>query len=153
MGLDRARAEVERVGDLAVRLAVDDPLGDLALARGQRAEALGAGAAVDALPEPAQVALGGVALLEEAAAAFERHGALRFRDAAERELRRLGRRIHRRSGPEGFGALTAREREIAEALYLSPRTVETHVRNIFAKLGADSRVEVARIVEQSLRAA
>ncbi|HET6548880.1 MAG TPA: LuxR C-terminal-related transcriptional regulator, partial [Solirubrobacter sp.] len=108
---------------------------------------------------------GGVALLEQAAATFEGHGALRFRDAAERDLRRLGQRIHRRSGPEGFGALTAREREIAErivdrqtnreiaeALYLSPRTVETHVRNIFAKLGADSRVEVARIVEQSLRA-
>jgi DNA-binding CsgD family transcriptional regulator len=112
-----------------------------------------------------------IALLEQAAAGFERCGALRYRDATERELRRLGQRIHRRSQTvvsedSGVGALTAREREIAqrivdrqtnrqiaEELYLSPRTVETHVRNIFAKLGADSRVEVARIIEQSKRAA
>jgi DNA-binding NarL/FixJ family response regulator len=31
--------------------------------------------------------------------------------------------------------------------------VETHIRNIFGKLGADSRVEVARIVEQADRLA
>jgi DNA-binding NarL/FixJ family response regulator len=112
-----------------------------------------------------------LAALADAAAATERRGALRFRDAAERELRRLGQRIHRRSQPAaaegtGVGALTRREleiaqrivdrrtnRQIAEELFLSPKTVETHIRNIFAKLGADSRVEVARIVEQSERVA
>jgi len=31
--------------------------------------------------------------------------------------------------------------------------VETHVRNSFAKFGADSRVEVARIIERFERAA
>ncbi|MFL5862305.1 MAG: response regulator transcription factor, partial [Solirubrobacteraceae bacterium] len=44
-------------------------------------------------------------------------------------------------------------REIAEMLFLSPRTVETHVRNIFNKLDARSRVEVARIVERADRLA
>jgi DNA-binding NarL/FixJ family response regulator len=33
-------------------------------------------------------------------------------------------------------------REIAEALFLSPRTVENHVTAIFNKLGVRSRVEL-----------
>jgi DNA-binding NarL/FixJ family response regulator len=110
-------------------------------------------------------------LLEAAAAEFSRRGAVRYRDAAERELRQLGHRIHRRSQPmpDGSGvvaSLTKREldiarrivdrrtnRQIADELFLSPRTVETHIRNIFGKLGADSRVEVARMVEQADRLA
>ena len=98
---------------------------------------------------------------------FEACGALRYRDEAERELRRLGRRVHRRTRP-GDGrrrrrrSLTERELEIARlvvdrrtnpeiaaALFLSPKTVETHLRNIFRKLGVSSRVEVARAVEQA----
>jgi ATP/maltotriose-dependent transcriptional regulator MalT len=112
-----------------------------------------------------------VEALTQAAGEQERLGALRYRDAAERELRQLGARIHRRSQPtatdgEGVASLTRREleiarrivdretnRQIAEGLYLSQKTVETHIRNIFAKLGADSRVEVARLVERADRAA
>jgi DNA-binding NarL/FixJ family response regulator len=104
---------------------------------------------------------------ERAAAELQELGAIRHRDAAERELRRIGHRTHRRSQPsaaEGTGieSLTKREleiarrivdRQIAEELFLSPKTVESHVRNIFGKLGADSRVEVARMVEQADRLA
>jgi DNA-binding CsgD family transcriptional regulator len=42
-------------------------------------------------------------------------------------------------------------REIAAALFLSGKTVESHMRNIFHKLGVSSRVEVARAVEQQRR--
>ena len=35
------------------------------------------------------------------------------------------------------------DREIAETLYISPRTVQTHIARIFTKFGVDTRVEVA----------
>ena len=112
-----------------------------------------------------------VAELETAAAELQRCGALRYRDATERELRRLGHHIHRRTrlgkaGVAGIESLTERElqisrlvvdrktnREIAAELYLSQKTIETHLRNIFRKLDADSRVDVARTIEQADRLA
>jgi DNA-binding CsgD family transcriptional regulator len=99
-----------------------------------------------------------VAALTEAEAAFSGFGALRRRDEATRELRRLGRRVVR-PAEGGDGPLTAREREIAdlvaagrtnreiaEQLVLSPRTIDAHLRSIYAKLGVRSRVELAREV-------
>ena len=106
--------------------------------------------------------------LEQAAAAFEECGALRRRDEAERELGKLGKRRHRRTrrGPGEFGmeSLTERELEVARLvvdrrtnaqiaaeLFLSTKTVESHMRNLFRKLDVSSRVEVARVVERAER--
>jgi len=42
-------------------------------------------------------------------------------------------------------------KQVAAELFLSEKTIESHVRNIFIKLGASSRVEVARAMERHRR--
>jgi DNA-binding CsgD family transcriptional regulator len=37
-------------------------------------------------------------------------------------------------------------REVAERLFVSPHTVNSHLRHVFGKLGIKSRVELARLV-------
>jgi DNA-binding NarL/FixJ family response regulator len=103
--------------------------------------------------------------LDDAEAAFDRFGARRRRDEAVRELRRLGRRVVRASAEPAGDALTAREREIAELvaagrtnrevaeqLVLSPRTIDAHLRSIYGKLGVRSRVELAGAMQREARA-
>jgi len=106
-----------------------------------------------------------IAAFTEAATAFDSFGSTRYRDEVERELRKLGHRTraHRQPGAgDGLAALSARELEIARLvvdrrtnpeiaaeLFLSQKTVETHLRNAFRKLDVSSRVELARAVERA----
>ena len=107
------------------------------------------------------------ALFERAAGDLEVMGALRYRDQAEALLRKAGVRRARKSvrgnaDGQGVETLSGRElevatlvrdrrtnKEIAGELFLSLKTVESHVRNIFIKLGVSSRVDIARALEAS----
>ncbi|MEX0625299.1 MAG: AAA family ATPase [Chloroflexota bacterium] len=92
--------------------------------------------------------------LEHAAVAARDRGAATIRDLADQSLRALGVRTWRR-GAAG-APLTAREgevarlvaagatnREVASTLFLSPKTVERHLVNLFRKLEVRNRTELA----------
>jgi DNA-binding NarL/FixJ family response regulator/tetratricopeptide (TPR) repeat protein len=176
-GLDFATAMAQRA-TAAVALATGSEARAAALATASAARAAGVGARLEAgrslaLAGRAVAATGdsdrAIEQLEAAAAIFELCGAERLRLEADRELRRLGRRRSRRSAPgqagaDGLESLTAREAEVAQLLvdrrtnpeiaaelFLSIKTVESHLRNIFRKLGVSSRVEVARVLEREAR--
>jgi DNA-binding CsgD family transcriptional regulator len=109
---------------------------------------------------------GAVEAFTEAASLAERTGARSQGRLIASELRRLGVRAWRRgsaAGPSGLTALTSRElevvnlvasgssnREIADALVLSPKTVERHVTNALAKLGLRNRTELAAAVHSGV---
>ncbi|HEX5923318.1 MAG TPA: AAA family ATPase [Baekduia sp.] len=107
-----------------------------------------------------------VRLLTRAEAELAACDASRFRDEAARELRRLGQRVatrQRRTGHgQGLDALSGRELEIAEKvalgrtnreiageLFLSEKTVESHLTSVFNKLSVSSRAAVAEAVGRS----
>jgi DNA-binding CsgD family transcriptional regulator len=100
--------------------------------------------------------------LEAALAAYQRMGAVPDRDRALARARALGlhrgSREARREASFGWASLTVTEtriaalvregltnREIGTQLFVSPRTVQTHVSHILQKTGLRSRVEIARL--------
>jgi DNA-binding NarL/FixJ family response regulator len=100
---------------------------------------------------------GAKAQLARAFTALEECDATLLAEQAATELHRLGRLVpRRRASQNAVDALSPREREVAELvvrgssnrqiaehLVLSPKTVETHLRKVFDKLGVASRTEVA----------
>src|SRR5829696_8220596 len=159
-----------RAGEAAERLGWVAPKAHAERARAMALLAAGElGAAAQAALQSAALADGTGARLDEARARLVAGRALAAageRAPAESELRKLGGRVQRRqrgarAAEKGVASLTAREREIADLvrdrktnpeiaaeLFLSKKTVETHLRNIFRKLDASSRVEVARAMER-----
>lgn len=86
-----------------------------------------------------------------------------WEDRAAAELRATGETTRTR-GPSPLGQLTPQEQHIAELvadgltnaeiaarLFLSPRTIDYHLRKAFTKLGITSRTELARRVLPSTR--
>jgi DNA-binding CsgD family transcriptional regulator len=92
--------------------------------------------------------------LREAAETFDAFGLLRYAERARRELRASGEKVRRRD-PGAWAQLSPQElqiaqlaaeglsnREIGEQLYLSHRTVESHLYRLFPKLGVTSRAQL-----------
>jgi DNA-binding CsgD family transcriptional regulator len=88
--------------------------------------------------------------LEEALAIFERLGAPLWADKARAELARIGGRraaagqlTEAEARVAKLAAAGRTNREIADALFMSVRTVEGHLSHAYAKLGVRSRTELA----------
>ncbi|MEU8818813.1 LuxR C-terminal-related transcriptional regulator [Actinoplanes sp. NPDC048796] len=93
--------------------------------------------------------------LRRAVDTFHRLDARPWSEQAMRELRAAGAKVD----PIGRTPLTAQQeriaglvaegatnREVARQLHLSPRTIDHHLRNVFARLGVRSRTELARLL-------
>jgi DNA-binding CsgD family transcriptional regulator len=106
----------------------------------------------------------GADALTQALLLFARAGATRDAARLRSSLRGLGirRRVVSAEKPrKGWAAMTKSElaiaqlvadgltnRQVAERLFLSPHTVNTHLRGVFAKLGVNSRVDLTRLATE-----
>jgi DNA-binding CsgD family transcriptional regulator len=108
------------------------------------------------------------ALLAEALDRYEQAGADAWAGRVRAQLRALGVRPAPRGSrhrpADGWQSLTATERAVsllvaegltngavARRLYISPHTVNTHLRHVFAKLGVPNRVALAAVVHHSIK--
>ncbi len=112
---------------------------------------------------------GSIEAFTAAAILAGRMGAITEGRLANQALRRLGVRAWRRgpaTGESGLDSLSDREhqvarlvaggssnREIAETLLVSPKTVERHITNMLAKLGLRNRTELAALMGSAAVAA
>lgn len=108
---------------------------------------------------------GGAGALERGHALLAGCGAIREAQRPARELRRLGHRVSRPprvATGKTWAALSPREREVADqvaagktnrevaaALYLSEKTIESHLARIYDKLGLRSRTALAALVARA----
>ena len=94
-------------------------------------------------------------LLRSALTTFEELGAVPWADRAARELEATGQTPHRRAA-SAIDELTPQERQISQllargsttretaaALFISPKTVEYHLRHVYLKLAISSREALA----------
>lgn len=155
LGRIRARVSVARA-DTAAGIRQSSDSGALAAVVGSDLEVIRA----RILEASARVASGdrlrGIEELEEVARRAGAVGAASVRAWAERELRSHGRRLRNVPG-HGWDALSPtqqsvarlaaaglRNREIAATLWLSTKTVESHVAAVLGALGASNRVGIGR---------
>jgi DNA-binding CsgD family transcriptional regulator len=103
------------------------------------------------------------AALTEALGAFRRLGARSWAERAQTELRACGVAVTRAPGePDGIAELTPQQRqivrlasdgltdrEIADRLFLSPRTVSSHLYRSYPKLGVASRHQLRDVIAQT----
>jgi DNA-binding CsgD family transcriptional regulator len=93
--------------------------------------------------------------------AFDRLGAAPWADRARGELQACGETMHR-AAPVGLEELTPQELQVAlivargasnkeagAALFLSPKTIETHLGRVYRKLGVRTRTELAALLARN----
>jgi DNA-binding CsgD family transcriptional regulator len=142
---DRAQAECERAASLAQMIGLPLEAGRIGLVAARCHHRAGRRAAADRA-------------LRAARKRFTMTGANAYRQLADRCAAELGIMVEDR--PDPFKGLTQREqdiallvcqglsnREIAERLYLSPKTVETHLTRVFAKLNVAARGDLKGLLD------
>jgi DNA-binding NarL/FixJ family response regulator len=151
-----ATGEAAEAGHVA--MAAAEAAGRMGARRDELAARLLAGRALATAGDRTEA----VAVLRAVSVDAARGGALRWRDAAARELRRLGSRVsvenRRAVGTQGPRSLTSREldvarlvaegrpnKQVAGALFLSEKTVEHHLSRVYAKFGVRSRAELTAV--------